>query len=174
MGFGVIQGGLQRVGESLAAVPAEARVDGIEPPDEVLDFAAGVGSAGRPAKMGAASERARLVNGALPGALLEQRAAAVGFLGEALDSLLKECLGGYPRFTAREVGHFPREPEPAAFRPPHAGAFHGPRVEGGVHFPDGGKGFVAGKGGLRGFSHGKPGGLLGGRGRPGPAEVGRD
>jgi hypothetical protein len=27
---------------------------------------------------------------------------------------------------------------------------------------------------LRGFSHGKPGGLLGGRGRPGPAEVGRD
>ena len=88
-------------------------VDLFEAADKVDHFAAGVGSAGGGAEVGAAAEGTVFVNEATGGLRIEERAGTVGARGERFASGGFEGAGGKEGFTAGEIRGFSGEFEMA-------------------------------------------------------------
>lgn len=122
-------------GEAHAAAAAEPLVDGFQFMDEVADFLAGVGAAGGFAEVGAAGERAGIVNGAAA-VRAQQRAGAV--CGQREFFLSGGAGGGVgdEGFAPGEKGGAAGQAEPAAFGAVEAIPFDGPLGEPGVDLPD--------------------------------------
>ena len=109
-----LHGRRNRGRQGARTIAGELFVDLFEAADEVEDFAAGVGSAGGGAEMGAAAEGTVFVDEAAGGLRIEERAGAVGAGREGLASGGFEGAGGEEGFAAGEIRGFAGEFEMAA------------------------------------------------------------
>lgn len=122
-------------GEAHATTSAEPLVDGFQFMDEVTDFLAGVGAAGGFAEVGAAGERAGIVDGAA--AVRAQE--GTGAVRRQREFFLSGGAGGGvgdEGFAPGEKGGAASQAEPAAFGAVEAIPFDGPLGEPGVDLPD--------------------------------------
>ena len=103
---------------------AEPRIDGFESPDEIEHLGAGIRAARRRAEMGAAAERAILINQASP-VFAQHRTCAVVALGHHLSPRSAQRPRGQHRLALRELRRAPGELELAALGAADARAFDG-------------------------------------------------
>jgi len=123
----------QGLGEWFGAVSAEAFIDCFQAPDQIQHVASSRWSAGRGAKMGAATEGTGAVNEAEV-VWPQQRAGAVSALRQSGASGGPQSAGEFPGFSPGQVRYFPSLAEMAAGGPVLAIAVQRPCLQ---HFVDG-------------------------------------
>ena len=116
----------------MGSVAAEIGVDGLESANEIEDIFTIHGTPCGLAEVGTTTKGARLIDEALLGLGLEERAGTVGGFGQRFAACGTEALGREESFTAGEVGGTAGEFELAAFGTAKAVALNGPLGEVGI------------------------------------------
>ena len=129
-------------GDGARSVAAQGGADGLEPADQVEDFAAGVRTAGGLAEVGAAGEWAVGVDEAAAGPGLEHGAGAVGWLRQTGAAGGAEGLDGDKRLRVGQPRGVTGMAELAALGAPDAIALDGPGGEIGIDAADAGDGGI--------------------------------